>query len=156
MTATNFASSSTDSVTFIYSFIHLHPYRQRQQQTLPQAPQTQITIGSNDNKLPCRTAVAALDISKAFDSIDHTLFIEDICNSILDSNLIRWISAYLHGRTASCNYNGYSSQLRNVKSGFPQGSVLFPDLCNSFISDRLPRFNPDTLMIIILLSLTLM
>ena len=96
---------------------------------------TQIAIGFNDNKPARRTAVAALDISKAFDSVDHTLFIEEICNSVLNSNLIRWISAYLRGRTASCNYNGQTSQLRNVKSGFPQGSVLSPDLWNFFISD---------------------
>jgi hypothetical protein len=45
----------------------------------------------------------------------------------------------LRGRTARCNYNGIISKLRNVKSGFPQGSVLSPDLWNAFTSNC-----PDT------------
>jgi hypothetical protein len=96
---------------------------------------TQIAIGFNDNKPPRCSAVVAIDISKAFDSVDHTLFIDKICSSNLHSNYIRWISAYLRGRTASCNYNGTTSNLRNVKSGFPRGSVLSPDLWNAFTSD---------------------
>jgi hypothetical protein len=50
---------------------------------------TQIAIGFNDKKPPRRLAVLAIDISKAFDSVDHTLFIYEICDSILHSNYIR-------------------------------------------------------------------
>jgi hypothetical protein len=96
---------------------------------------TQIAIGFIDKKPPRHTAVAAIDISKAFDSVDHSLFIDEIIDSELHSNLIRWISTYLRGRTASCNYNGFSSKLHNVKSGFPQESILSPDLWNVFTSD---------------------
>jgi hypothetical protein len=95
----------------------------------------QIAIGFNNKKPPRRTAVTSIEISKAFDLVDHTLFIEEISNSQLHSNYIRWISAYLRGRTACCNYNGILSQLRNAKSGFPQGSVLSSDLYNSFVLD---------------------
>ena len=42
---------------------------------------TQIAIGFNDVKPPRCSAVASLDISKAFDSVNHTLFIDEICNS---------------------------------------------------------------------------
>ena len=96
---------------------------------------TQIAIGFNDKKPPRRSALAIIDISKAFDSVNHTLFIEQLCLSSLDPNYIRWLSAYLRGRTASCSYGGVMSKLYNVKSGFPQGSVLSPDLWNSFVSD---------------------
>jgi hypothetical protein len=42
----------------------------------------QIAIGFNDAKPPCRSAIAAIDISKAFDSVDHTIFLNEVCNSI--------------------------------------------------------------------------
>jgi hypothetical protein len=80
---------------------------------------TQIAIGFIDKKTPCYTAVATIEVRKAFDLLNHTLFIEEICESILLSNYICWISAYLP-----------------VKSGFPQGSDLSPDLWNSFVSDH--------------------
>jgi hypothetical protein len=89
---------------------------------------TQIAIGFNDKKPPRRSALAIIDISKAFHSVDHTLFIKQLCQTELHSNYICWLSAYLRGRTASCSFIGAMSKLFNVKSGFPQGSVLSPDL----------------------------
>jgi hypothetical protein len=96
---------------------------------------TQISIGFNDVKPPRRSALVAVDISKAFDSVNHTLFIEEVCTTGLHPNYKRWISAYLHGRTASCCYNGDISRQYKVKTSFPQGSVLSLNLWNSFVSD---------------------
>jgi hypothetical protein len=96
---------------------------------------TQISINFNDVKPPRHSALVAVDISKAFDSVNHTLFIEEMCATELHPNYKRWISAYLHGRTASCCFNGVISHQYKVKTGFPQGSVLSPNLWNSFVSD---------------------
>ena len=65
-----------------------------------------VAIGSNGQKPAQRSAMAAIDISKAFDSVDHVLLIEVISSSSLRSNYVRWLAAYLRGRTASCDYNG--------------------------------------------------
>lgn len=91
--------------------------------------------GFNQKKPPVRTATVAIDISKAFDSVDHTLLIEQIVESDLESNLVRWLAAYLRGRTASCLFRNTSSPLRIIHSGVPQGSVISPLLFNFFISD---------------------
>jgi hypothetical protein len=53
----------------------------------------------------------------------------------LNSNYVRWLSVYLRGRSACCSFNGATSNHCKVKSGFPQGSVLSPDLWNAFVSD---------------------
>jgi hypothetical protein len=76
-----------------------------------------------------------LDISKAFDAIDHTLLIEKIADSALHPNLIRWLNAYISGRKAWCVYNGAISRQFILRSGVPQGSVLSPALFNFFVSD---------------------
>jgi hypothetical protein len=39
--------------------------------------------------------VVAIDISEAFDGVDHTLLIQKIINLSLRSNIVRWLAAYI-------------------------------------------------------------
>jgi hypothetical protein len=71
------------------------------------------------------------DISKAFDAIYHSLLLEQISNSELHSNIVRWLAAYIRGRSATCVYSSAMSSPLIV----PQGSVLSPALFNFFVSD---------------------
>jgi hypothetical protein len=91
--------------------------------------------GFNDNKSPSCTAVVALDISKAFDEVDHTLLIKQISAITLHPKLIHWLASYLRSRTASCLYQSAKSFLRIIHSGMPQGGVLSPDIYNFYASD---------------------
>ena len=104
---------------------------------------TRVANGFNEEKPPTRTATVAIDISKAFDSVDHTLLIEQIMETQLESNIVRWIAAYLRGRTASCLFRSTKSPLRIIRSGVPQGSVISPILFNFFVSD-LPHHASST------------
>jgi hypothetical protein len=96
---------------------------------------TKVAIGFNDAKPARRSAMCAVDISKAFDCINHTLLIDQISSSDLYSNLVRWLAAYLRGRTASCVYRSKKSASMILHTGVPQGSVLSPALFNFFVSD---------------------
>jgi hypothetical protein len=96
---------------------------------------TQVAVGFNNNKPARRSALVAWDISKAFDSVDHTILLEEVSNSPLQSNYVCWLAAYLSGRTASVVYNGATSPPRIICSGTPQGSVLSPDIWNFFVLD---------------------
>jgi hypothetical protein len=96
---------------------------------------TNVAIGFNGPKPACRSALCAIDISKAFDSIDHTLLLDQISNSSLHHNLIRWLAAYVRGRTACCIYGSAKSKSMILRSGVPQGSVLSLSLFNFFVSD---------------------
>ena len=76
----------------------------------------------------------AIELSKAFDVVDHTKLIAALIDSNLRANTIRWLSAYLRGRKISCRYNHAISPHRSMWAGVPQGSCLSPTLFNFFVS----------------------
>jgi hypothetical protein len=96
---------------------------------------TNVAIGLNQDKPAKRTALVALDISKAFDTVNHDLLLEKITNTTINPNVARWLGAYLHGRTAVCLFQGAVSPALRCHSVVPQGSVLSPHLFNFFVSD---------------------
>ena len=84
---------------------------------------------------PRRTVSLAIDFSKAFDTVPHDLLLERLMETTLLSNVLRWLSCYLHGRSASCQYRQARSGFRSIGAGVPQGSVISPCLFNFFVSD---------------------
>ena len=73
--------------------------------------------------------------SKAFDCISHYRLLEKVSSSNLHLNLIRWLSAYLHGRQVACVYQDVKSKFRIIHTGVPQGSVWSPVLFNFFVAN---------------------
>ena len=96
---------------------------------------TDIVNGFNQKRPPHRTIAVAIDISKAFDSVNHTLLLQMILHSTLNPLITRWLAAYIRGRKAACVYLNNISPFRGVPAGVPQGSVISPALFNYFISD---------------------
>ena len=60
--------------------------------------------------LQSRSVVVAVDISKAFDTVDITLLLDLISSSEPHPNLVRWLVSYLRGRSASCIHHGIKSK----------------------------------------------
>ena len=72
--------------------------------------------------------VIYLDFSKAFDKVPHLRLIHKIkCHGITD-NIAAWIAEWLKDRKQRVVLNGARSDLEDVLSGVPQGSVLGPTL----------------------------
>ena len=90
----------------------------------------QIATGLNQNYPIHRTVSMAVDFSKAFDTVNHTILLSDINNTNMEHNTVRWLTTYLRGRTAICRYNNTSSKSYVIHTGVPQGSVLSPLLFN--------------------------
>ncbi len=68
-----------------------------------------------------------LDLSAAFDTIDHTIFIHRLKQDFrIIGKALNWFSSYLHERTNRVNMHGVSSATHTMKYGFPQGSILGP------------------------------
>ena len=112
-----------------------HGFRSTRSTTSALLPLVQkVAEGFNQPKPPLRTVAMAIDFSKAFDTVNHTKLISSISSTSLPHNTVRWLSAYLHGRVASCKYNGATSVCHAVRAGVPQGSVISPHLFNFFIS----------------------
>lgn len=72
-------------------------------------------------------ALVMLDLSAAFDTIDHEIFLERLknCHGIT-SNALMWLKSYLDDRTQCIAIASTTSKEVKLKFGVPQGSVLGP------------------------------
>ena len=72
------------------------------------------------------TVLASLDLSAAFDTVDHNIFLVAKLKATfgIKDTAIEWISSYLTYRTQQVLINGTLSKGQNLECGVPQGSVL--------------------------------
>ena len=73
-----------------------------------------------------------LDLSKAFDSVNHDLLLNKLVQLNIDST---WLASYLHDRTHSVKIDEIISEVKSNLYGVPQGSILGSILFNIFIDD---------------------
>ena len=81
------------------------------------------------------TALVLLDLSKAFDSINHHRLLQKLANIGASPTTVKWFKSYLSGRSQSIRINSTLSDPISITHGVPQGAILSPLLFCIYLND---------------------
>ena len=91
---------------------HQHGFRKAHSTvTALQSISDHIPTGLNKAKPVDRTVLVAIDLSKAFDTVNHELLLKDILDLPLNHHLKSFLAGYLRGRQTFVDFRGAKSKL---------------------------------------------
>ena len=82
-----------------------------------------ITKDLDDGSIACGRFV---DLQKAFDTVDHNIFLSKFSHYGIRGKTYRWYESYISERKRFLSINGFDSDMSTIKCGLPQGSALAP------------------------------
>ena len=82
-------------------------------------------VSSNVDKSN-EVAAVTIDLSKAFDLIDHNILIRKLLKLGIHESLVKWIASFISNRSMATRTRGQVSAELPLHCGVPQGTVLGP------------------------------
>ena len=76
-----------------------------------------------------------LDLSKAFDTLDHKILLNKLQYYGIKDVALQWFSSYSSDRFQFVEMDGFRSDMLNITTGVPQGSILGPLLFIIYVND---------------------
>ncbi len=76
-----------------------------------------------------------LELSKTFDTLDHYILLDKLQYYGIIGTALKILTSYLDNRKQYVDIDGTKSEVRNIITGVPQGSILRPLLSIIYIND---------------------
>ena len=92
-----------------------------------------LLLDAMDNKR--LTALFLLDLSKAFDSISHSILLQKLSHIDASQKVVDWFRSYLSSRSKAVRIGSSTSKPLPITHGVPQGGILSPLLFCVYITD---------------------
>ena len=102
--------------------------------------------GFNQMAPPVRTITVALNMSKAFNTINIHTLIRKLLQTNIPGTIIKFIANYIKWRKAYTTYRNHKSSYRQINTGVPQGGVRSQTLFNIYTADIQPPRAPVHVM----------
>ena len=81
-------------------------------------------LPASQKKQAHRAVLVALDLTAAFDNVDHQQLLDCVHNTIISATIHRWLYNYVHNRQAKVQFRLQELKSRKVKTEVVQGGVL--------------------------------
>ena len=89
------------------------------------------------------TGMILIDLQKAFDTINHDIFLRKMVSLGFSNHSTMWLQSYLFDRSLRLNIKSKYSSTARIECGVPQGSISGPLLFLLYVNDIKQAVNCD-------------